>query len=317
MNMTLFNPYKYSEDNSPYKFYLESPYQKDIRDFVDQMYFEVEAYIGDPNFKEMIQTDFHGTVWQLYITWAFLKRGKSPLKKSSAHGPDVVLEDGTIVEAVLANRGTGPDKPFSWADVEPISDREGVKIYPVRSMPYPDPQIILRITNAVKMKLDQRDRWIADGIVSSSQPFVVAVNAGLLDEAKDAYGGSYAARTAFALGNDILVVPFDDKLGTGNIDQSYSKIEHKPVVEKSSGSSVKSDLFLSDQYSQLSGLLFSPFHIGNVLQLGYFNDLEFVSNGFSANPLAKELLNDVRYTWAEIDHAKNEYQVFSEPKLKK
>ncbi len=315
--MTLFNPYKFADENSPYKFYLESPFQSDVRTFVDQMYSDIEPYIGDPNFKDMIQTDFHGTVWQLYSTWAFLKRGRSSLKKASAHGPDIVLEDGTIIEAVLANRGTGPDKPFAWSDVKPISDKDGIKIYPVRSMPYPDPQIILRITNAIKVKLDQRDRWIADGIVTSSQPFVVAVNAGLLDEAKDAYGGSYAARTAFALGNDVLVVPYDDEKGTGNIDKSYSKIEHKPAVEKSSGSPVKSDLFLNAQYSHLSGILFSPFHIGNVVQLGHFNDLEFVSNGFSTNPLPKELLKDVRYTWAEIDQDKNEYQVFSEPKLKK
>lgn len=229
----------------------------------------------------------------------------------------MVLENGTIIEAVLVKRGDGPDRPFDWSDVAPYSDENGIKVYGGHALNYPDPQVMIRISSAISAKIKQHQRWLTAGVVREDQPFVVAVNAGAVEFADCQFGEPcYAARVAFAIGADKIVVPVNMG-GPGLIEkEARMEIEHLPAVEKRSKAEVPNNLFLDEKHQQLSGLLFSGTNFPTMMLHGHFSDLHFVQNGFAKNPVSRELIENIRQWWIEfVEGTKTSYVLKTSPKL--
>lgn len=308
----LFKEVRHKNVDPNYEHNLNSKHRQHLRDCIEKMYEDVEQFIGDSHFEDLIQTDFSAAVWQLYVGYFLLKKSKVSLVKSAGHGPDFVLADGTIVEAVVAKRGTGADKPFSWEEVRPTSDENGIKLYPVRSMPYPDPQIVMRVTQAIDYKMKQRQAWISTGVVRADQPYIIAINAGLLDEASDCSDGiSYGARVAFAVGELVMVVPLNLSEEDIKTPEPYSKLNHKPSVSKKSGTEIDSNLFLNKSNEDLSGILYSAHTLINVINGDMFSDLELILNGFAKNKISADIFSGIQVTWADVDELKNQYSIRS------
>lgn len=296
---TLFNKELCLSNHDPLFLHCLREELSKVRKIIDQMYNEVYEYIADPHFENLIQTNFHGAYWQLYITWAFHKYGLSRLTTPKSEGPDIILEDGTIIEAVNATSGEGLNKPDSlWGNNTSME---------VRVVQDPDPKIVLRITNAIASKKEQHRKWVADGIVSSDQPFVIAVNAGIVspDVLPHLNEPSYGAKTVYAIGSLFLIMLPDP-------DKTFTRPQYSPEKIKHNGKTVETDLFLTKNHKEISGLLFSPSHYLITLPDGLMKDLEYLSNGMAMNCLPKRILYGIQNTWIELEEESSQIQYFHE-----
>ena len=306
LKKTLFNKKTCLNNHDPLFLCCSRKEYLEVQETIDQMYNEVYEYITDPHFENLIQTDFHGAYWQLYITWAFHKYGLSKLTIPKSEGPDIILEDGTIIEAVNATPGEGENRPDSlWGNKKSMEG--GVVLDP-------DPKIVLRITNAISSKKEQHRKWVEDGIVFSDQPFVIAVNAGIVspDVLPHLNEPSYGAKTVYAIGSLFLIMPRDPKTLLPDPDKIFTRLQYSPEKIKHNGKMVETDLFLTKNHKEISGLLFSPSHYLIILPNNRMKDLEYLSNGMAKNSLPKGILNGIQNTWIEIEEECSRFQYFHE-----
>lgn len=280
----------------------------EIRDVIDQMYDEVSNFIPDSNFEDMIQSDFHGAYWQLYITWAFHNYGPSKLIVAEPEGPDITLENGTIIEVVNATPGEGNNRPKGgWGG----NEIEGGGV-----VEDPDPKIVLRITGAIAYKEKKYQDWISKKIVKPDQPFVIAINAGLTSLNVLQHPGdppfSYGAKTVYAVGSLFLMMPQNLETLLPEPDKVFTRPDYSPKKIKHNGSEVESDWFLKIDHQEISGLLFSPSHYKITLPNNRMKDLEFLSNGFARNRLPKRMLRGIQNTWVEVNEKGSGFKYFHE-----
>lgn len=302
---TLFNK-KTGLNHDPLFLNCLKEYFQEIRDVIDQMYDEISEFIPDSNFEDLIQTDFHAAYWQLYITWAFHKYGQSGLTLPNSEGPDIILANGTIIEAVNATPGEGENRPESaWGGKEVMGG--GV-------VEDPDPKIVLRITNAIAAKKRQHQKWVENHVVSPDQPFVIAVNSGIVgyDVLPHLNELSYGAKTVYSIGSLYLMMPRDPDTLRPDPDKVFTRPEYSPTKIKHNGREVETDLFLKADHQAITGLLFSPSHYLITLPNNRMQDLEYLSNGFARNELPRQILSGIQNTWVEVDEGGSGFRYFHE-----
>lgn len=269
---------------------------RDVRSKINQMYKEVHKYIPDSHFENQVQENFHGAYWQLYITWVFHKYGPSKLIIPGSDGPDIVLEDGTIIEAVSVTPGKGENRPETlWEDMKNVGG--GI-------VKDPNPKIVLRISNAIDEKKKKYRGWVKKGIVKADQPFIIAINAGMVspDVLPHANEFSYGAKTVYAMGSLYLAMPRDQKNGWPDPDRVITRLQYSPTKIKHNGSEVESDWFLKSDHKEISGLIFSPSHYLIAFPYSHTGDIEYLSNGFAKNKLPLRFIRGIQYSWMEKEN---------------
>lgn len=182
-------------------------------------------------------------------------------------GPDVCINASPRpiwIEAVTPSRGSGDDEV-------PLFPEGGGLIT------YPEPQIILRLRSALKSKLDVYHRYVENGRLDPTDPYVVAISAGRL------YETLMDPRAAIL--KAVLPIGFPQLLinrDTGEaVDGGYS---YRPHVSKAGGASVSTTCFLDSEYSGISGVLLSE---ANFLldKSAARDEFFFVHNPMAKNPL--------------------------------
>jgi hypothetical protein len=162
-------------------------------------------------------------------------------------GPDILLVHNgrrVWVETVIATEGQGPDA---------IPQRPPGEAYSV-----PDPEIGLRLLNALQSKRSQYEQALARGTVRSDDAYVVAINAALISIAGLDLNLHRIAKVLYGFGDEYYSINIETRqvVGAGH----HQRFE----ITKKSGADVDSAAFMSDGNRAISSVLYSraAIHLG-------------------------------------------------------
>jgi hypothetical protein len=193
--------------------------------------------------------------------------------QSQNEGPDFIIDDMTYIECVAPTKGD-PNKSDSVPEMFVATTPKEIRVQDV-----PVDKMILRITGVIKDKaLDQYENWKSKKWFDFKKPFVIAINTGDLSYPED----PNMPNTLKAL--------FGFQFMQINIKTGVTSFSYRDKVEKSNKKPVLVDYFINDDFSFVSGDLFSdklvldhPENIGE--------DLIFVNNPFADNPVKESFVN--------------------------
>lgn len=225
---------------------------------------------ADPHFVTEFQKDLDARFWEMYLTVLI---GEKYKVKSASKGPDIqILEnENTLawVEAVIATAGD-PVLPDSVPEMQ-----FGTGI----GQPTPEDKIILRLTSALKSKLDVHKKYLKNNILTQDQPFVIAINGSPIRW----MGGSEHRRilkALFPIGEEY--VTFDQSTNS----LSHSQFNYRGVINKENGAGVPVDSFFNADYELVSGVVYSSKDCCNIpRECG--SEIVYIHNPFAKNPLDK------------------------------
>lgn len=246
----------------------DNPNRAWLKDTVNSLWAQFQPICGDSNFQSQAKVDFHSAVWTIQVAGLLISRGLK-LAKTTGHGPDLCIDlDGRRcwIEAINLNSGVGRD-----AVRRPPPDQTGH---------LPEDQIVLRITAGIREKYLKYETWILENIIPADEPYVIAINAGMLGDADLAIGPSFLEKAVFALGRAAWIINIPSGENRGVIHP------HRPEIQKSNQSSVNCDGFLTNAYSGVSGIIYTPHHIANNSNRDG-TDWIFVHNPMAAHPIER------------------------------
>ena len=203
---------------------------------------------ADPEFVKEFASAFDARYWEMYLTIALLELGFE--LTCPKPGPDA----GIIFEGRrIWFEATSPDRGMDGSpDQVPLPPEGGNVAYDV-----PNEKMILRYLNSVSSKKDQHDNWIAKGIVSKDDAFIVALNPrGLRHDYADTVPPRIL-QAAFAVGNQYITIKRD------TLKQVGGGFHYRDQITKASGAPVSTAVFQQAKYTCLSGLLCSRVDVAN------------------------------------------------------
>ena len=233
-------------------YFIASGCIKERREKIDKLWQKFKPYT-DKHFLEEIKKNFHQRSWEMYIGNVLLSKGLSIKYKNE--GPDFIVNDDIYIECVASTRGD-PNKPDSVPEMYVARTLEEIQVRDV-----PVDKMILRITQAIKDKELQYEKWKEKTWFNQKVSFVIAINTGDLMYPQDR---SIIRQALFGL---------------------------KTV--KKQKSEVPVDYFRSEKYNFVSGVLFSyELVINHPDNLG--DDCIFVNNPFAKNPVNQDFIKKFR-----------------------
>lgn len=243
--------------------------QAAIREFIDGLWRGFSPY-ADKSFETEIALpgQFHSRYWELYFVSYLLSAGYAV--RAPKPGPDAGIWCG---DATVWFEATAPGPGLCGAaDSAPEPD-----LACDDDLPCPDPRTILRYRGAFSAKADtQYYRHRARGIIGPCDPYVIALNGGaMLDARLDRNRGILAA--LYGAGGDLLEFPSDGQ-------PAHTVTCYAPTIQRRSGASVATNVFLDLRYSHVTAVLFSGINAGNPLSLTP-NDFVLLQNPNAINPL--------------------------------
>ncbi len=146
----------------------------------------------------------------------------------------------------------------------------------VQDVPFDN--MILRITQSIKDKaLDQYEKWKNKKWFDAKKPFIIAINTGDLEYAEDP-----------SMPN-VLKALFGFQFLRINMKTRESNFSHRNAVLKSNNESVPVNYFANQNFSFVSGVLFSDKTVLNHPdQIG--DDCIFANNPFADNPIGESFV---------------------------
>jgi len=210
----------------------------EYRDFVEQLWKEYH-HLADPHFQQDAKSHFIERFWEMYLAVALIRRGYD-LRSTGPVGPDFSISDaGTTiyVEATAPGPGEGAD-----AVPEPP---------PMIASTVPETQILFRLRGAIEAKHVQFKRWVLDGVVNDSQPYIIAMNGRRIRESRGESNLPFIVKSVFPFGDYSVVW---DTLSNEITDGFYS---HRDTIQKASSSDVRTDIFECDAYGEISAVLYA------------------------------------------------------------
>lgn len=244
--------------------------------------------LSDLHFVEQLAIDFDARFWEMDLTVGLIEQGHDV--SCPKPGPDVCVGsvDGNLwFEAIAPQPGKGADKV--------------PEIVPGIAQDVPDEQIVLRYTSAIEEKFRKYNEYVEKGIISKTEPYVIAINGCQLPSARADFDPPRIIRSVFPIGGQF--VTFDRKTG-GVVDSGFN---FKAAVKKAKGADVSIDYFLQPKYAGISAILFSCSDCCNRVTDG--NDWIVIHNPLATNPLPPKLVSCHReYVANKIDQETYELQ---------
>ena len=252
------------------KFLRDTPSEKRERDILEKLWARFKPY-ADDNFKTAIASDFQSRLWEMYLAVTLLDLGFNLRTRVELghEGPDISIrseETNIWIEAIAC--GTIPDDSAESEN---------------RSEPI-DESLILRYTSAIAEKFKKYEKYLREGILSSSEPYIIAIN---------------SSRVPFSSPDDDqpntipdiikAVMPFGDY--TLIVDQDTNQVVksgyfYRPEIIKQSGNPVQTTIFLDPKYAGISAIMYSNMNIRDIPNR-YGNDILFFHNPTATNPLPR------------------------------
>lgn len=241
--------------------------EKEARELFYHLWDKFYPY-SDRHFVAEFQKDLDARFWEMYLTVLIGEKYKI---SSACKGPDIEIVDerNTLawVEAVTATRGD----PESRDSVPEMQFGMGI------SQPEPEDKILLRLTSALKSKLDAHKRYLKSSILTENQPYVVAINSSSISWMGDSENRRIL-KALFSLGEEYIT--FDQSTNT----LSNLKFNYRNAISKENGSQVRVDNFFNKDYELVSGVIYSSKDCCN-LPKEYGSELVYIHNPFAKNPL--------------------------------
>jgi hypothetical protein len=244
----------------------------EAREFLETHWVWYERF-SDKDFSKKRKTRFHNRFWEMYLACTLNEFGKNLKEKSSEQGPDFcVLQEGSEsyiwVEAITATPGQGPDR------VPPIVSNSDITWFRV-----PEEQIVMRYVFSLDEKFKKYRRYVKDGTVAFTEPYIIAVNGSKVPYAWDTGDEiPYIIQAVLPIGLQTLSKIWErpEELTVG-----YS---YRPEIIKKSKSGVPTNIFQKKEYEGISGIIFSRSDICNI-QRKMGSDFIFVHNQLALNPI--------------------------------
>jgi hypothetical protein len=259
----------------------------DARNHVEELWRCFEPY-ADLHFRNEIAVNFQARYWEMYLGYVAL-RARLLVMPNEGKGPDlrVTLPTGRnlFIEATAPGPGTGQNQVS-----EPKPNKPGD--FNVTFEDIPVEKVLLRITSVLEAKFRTYKRYLQDKILQPDDSYVVAVNPGRMTFARGEYDPPLIIQSLFAVGNLMVLFDHDDPA----LDETRYSIRHQ--INKHSGASVRTSLFLDSTYCGLSAVIFSDAY---PLSLRKPNGREFklVHNPYARNPIERGLFKIGREYWVE------------------
>lgn len=230
----------------------------------EKLWQNFEPY-ADNNFLIEVKTNFHQKSWEMYLGNVLLEKKLSI--RSQNEGPDFIVNNNIYIECTAPTKGDSI-KPDSVPDMF-VAKTPGE----IREHDVPVDQMILRITQAMNDKaLCQYEKWRHKKWFKGDTPFIIAVNTADLQYVDDPN-----------MPNAIKAL-FGFQFQQINLKSGITSYSHRDKIIKSNNEPVPVNYFINNNFSFVSGVLFSgetvlnhPGKIGD--------DCIFVNNPFASNPV--------------------------------
>jgi type I restriction enzyme S subunit len=269
-----------------YKNVRDLAHHEDVRLFIRAMW-ERYAPLADAHFREDAKNHFLERFWEMYLAVTLSERGLT-LVRSAGEGPEFYFENRgkrVWIEAVAPGPGVGADR---------VPELE----FGVASA-VPTEKILLRFTHALVEKRRKYEEACGKGIVSTSDPYVLAINSRGIRHAPCGNTMPYFVQAFLPFGP--LAVAIDRK----SLEVIDSHYQCRDAVQKRSGASVSTKAFLDPDFSFCSAVLHSSVDCVN-------RPVEF-GGDFCVlhNPNALHSINESVFSWARQLRFENDQLVES------
>lgn len=245
-----------------------------------------EAGLADEHFiRELTSGDegkFWQRIWEAILAAHLAELGHKPTSKDE--GPDLVFDHNgskICIEAICPNP---KDIPQEYTSKPTTSE--------VRVTSMPAQTLALNWTAALREKMQKLEGrtnsdqkyfpgYVAKGIVTSDQPYVVAVNSSLWGYAETGLSQfPYSAEVGFGIGP--IAVPVDSQTGR------FGDARHTSVfsIKNRNQANVSTSVFLTEEYKGVSAVLSTGF----LCPQPDFYPLTLVHNPLARAPLPQGIL---------------------------
>lgn len=277
----------------------DHPVQAMLKERLDALWDRYRPY-ADTHFAQEFARDLHARFWEMYLTTQLLDAGKNVRPRSASprqareHGPDICITEerkNIWIEAVAPDLGE-PGRPDTVPGFIPLSEGGGCQNAPRR-------EVELRITTALRKKLDAFRDYKKKGLVSEQDICIVAISCGRFFVQSHAIGLPPAVSSVYPLG------PAYIRFNKNNLERASSGYFTSEEIHRTGAGPIPRLAFLDNYSSGISGLIWSRRTLGNAFFRGA--DLTFVHNFAASNALPTRWI-----PWSEeyvVHLHDNEYEV--------
>lgn len=255
---------------------------QEAKHFVEELWKKTAPYL-DSDLPSHMGCEFHQRFWEMYLAATILSTDAHLRPRTSTRtsaGPDLCINDEPgkpiWIEAVAASRGSGPD-----AVQRDVFDRV---------CDVPDDEIKLRLLNAFDQKYHKGRKYVEQGIIGVSDPYVIAINAGTIPSADAEREPPRIVRTLLPIGDQEIYL---DRNSLQTVGHGYG---YQDSVRKLSGATVPTTSFLNPKYDSISAVLYASVDVFN-----HPPSFCLVHNPRALNPIKPSFLGCAREYWVEWD----------------
>ena len=225
----------------------------DARAFLEHAWDRLGHLVGDrqQHFLTEFRSNFHAKSWELYLL-DVLSAASCRIEPGKPEGPDICAIIGgkrVWIEAVVPTPGApeSPDRVFQ----RPSGPWAGAL--------YPEAALLIRYRSVLEEKLKKIDRYLAKGVIASTDVVLIAVNQGaILDSDLHDVEVPAIVKAVFPLGETVMVVtPYSEEPPRVEIPPRFS-------VTKKTGAEVSTTLFIEPRSAAISGVLFASQVVWNL-----------------------------------------------------
>lgn len=156
----------------------------------------------------------------------------------------------------------------------------------------PEKEILLRLRSAISNKLSAWKEWLKQDIVKDHDAFVIAINGRRMRPGIGDSEPPYIAKAVFPIGPLVVVW---DKNTDGIVDSYY---DTRVTLNKKSGAEVRTDIFLTKEYREVSAVIYCFADMVN-RPANEGDEFRLVHNPMASRPIPKGFLARGREYWIE------------------
>ena len=231
-----------------YKNVRDEPHYSDFKNFVESLWKIYKPY-ADKHFQSDAAIHFQERFWEMYLGATFLKH-RFTINRGGDKGPEFYLSNTPKkiwIEAITPGHGNGPD-----AYELPKTPGNSPVAFTV-----PTNEIILRLRNAIWEKKRKYESYVADGVVSADDVYIIAINSKRIDTIVLSADLPNIVKSVYPFGDLVVIL---DRVTLKIEDEVH---EYKDTVKKKSGSLVSTSIFLGDDYAGISAVIYSDVDCAN------------------------------------------------------
>ncbi len=236
-------------DDPIYKFIRDDPEQatKVAKTFTESLWQKYCPY-ADNHFRVEIQKVFHARFWEMYLACTLMDKGYQIASDNT--GPDIRVEHKGNIIWIEATAPTSGSQNSS--DKVP----ELIITQPPTAQKVPEEQIILRYRSAIYEKyVNKYFGYLGSGVIGKEDFYLVAINGCQIPSSGSDFDPPRIVRCVLPIGYPQVTSD------TASRQKTSGGYQYRPQINKASGSSVKTDIFLDPYYKHISAVLFSNVNI--------------------------------------------------------